>query len=202
EQIDAAWIVRAGVAQLLVGSEEIRRAQLAAQALEDDAEARLAHRDHVGRARHVRSAIQVLTTLHAAEDAVARWVGEGTGPVHDARTHALVLLTGLDAAERIAAALVHPDAGRAGEERLAPGAAARPVHQDVVERVVARAPRRREGLPHDAAAERPERMPLEQPLIGKPAVHPHRALRLRAEPVIAQRADVAAATRSRHQRAD
>src|SRR4029077_9093222 len=146
EQVEPARIVRARVAELLVGTEELRRAQLAAQALEDDAEARLAHRDHLGRARHVWASVEVLATLHAAKHAIARRVGEGAQAVHDARAHALVLLAGRDAAERIATALVHPDAGRAREERLAPGAAARPVHQDVVERVVARAPRRRERL--------------------------------------------------------
>src|SRR5262249_17379316 len=132
--------VRSRVAELLVGTEEVGRAQLAAQALEDDAEARLAHRHQVGRARHVRPAVQLLAPLHAAEDAVARRVGERAETLLDVGADALVLLARLDAPERIAAALVHPDAGGAGEKGLAPGAAARAVHQDVVEGVVTRSP--------------------------------------------------------------
>src|SRR4029453_498183 len=102
--VDAGRIVRPRVAQLLERTEQLRRAQLAPQALEDDAEVWIADRHQVGRLVHVRTAVQLLASLDAAEHAPARVVGERGEPLLDAIPDAIVVRTGLDAPEREAAA--------------------------------------------------------------------------------------------------
>src|SRR5262249_22713572 len=158
--------------------------------LEDDAEAAIADRDQVGRLGDVRPPVELLAPLDAAEHAPPRLVGEGAEPLEDPVAHPLVVRSRFDASEGVAPADVDPDARGAGEERLAPGAALRPVHQDVVERVVARAPCGGEHLADDATTSGPERVAPEQSLVREPAVHPYRALGLAAEAVVGEEHDV------------
>src|SRR5262249_5948401 len=148
--------VRSRVAELLVRTEELRRAQLAPQALEDDAEAAITDGDQVGRLVDVRPPVELLAPLDAAEHAPTCLVGQGAESLEDPVAHPLVVRARFDASEGVAAADVTPDARRAGEERLAPGAALRSVHKDVVERVVARAPCGGEHLADDATTRGPE----------------------------------------------
>src|SRR5262249_18768667 len=158
--------------------------QLAAQALEHDAEAVGAHRDDVRRLGDEGSVIEILAALDAVEDPTTAAVGERAEPVDDAGADRLVLRPRRDAAERIAACDVNPDAGGPGEDGLAPRPALRPIHQDVIDVVVARAEALRENTPDDLATHGPEGALAEQALLREPPVDADGVRGLGAEAVI------------------
>src|SRR5439155_14011151 len=131
EEVDARGIMGAREAELLEGPEEGASAQIASHALVDDAEARIADRDDVRRLRDVGSAVGLLTAADLGEDPPPPGVAGTFEPVDDVVADGLVLPALQDAAERVAAGNVDPDARGARFEGLRPRARARHVDHPV-----------------------------------------------------------------------
>src|SRR5579883_1010028 len=143
--------------------------------------ARVAAGDHVGRLGRVRTVVQLLAAPHAREDGAAIGVTQLPQPGDDVVAHRFVLASRGDAAERIAAADVHPHRGLAGAvQGHTPRAAAGAVEEDVVVGVEAG----RKPAADDLAPEAPERPAHEQPLGHEPAVHAHEPRRRGCEAVV------------------
>src|SRR5207249_7148296 len=169
EQIDAHRVVGAAEPLLAEGAEQRALAEVAAEAVIDHPEARGADRGHVGRLADVSPVVELLAAVDGLEDRLALGAAERLETGHDLGAHRLVLGSRPDAAVRVAARHVDPDGCRPGLEGVRPGAAPRPVDEDVVDHVETAAPRTRQHLADDLATERPERALAEEARVCQPA---------------------------------
>src|SRR5207247_11105648 len=158
----------------------------------------IADRDDVRRLRDVGSAVGLLTAADLGEDPPPPGVAGTFEPVDEVVGDGPVLPALRDAAERVAAGNVDPDARGARFEGLRPRARVRHVDHPVGGIVEGAAARRYEPA-DEAAAEAPERPLVEEAGLGGPAVQVKRPLGLRPEAMIGDDDDLvsgpAAATR-------
>src|SRR5439155_26266146 len=121
-----------------------------------------------------RTTVDVLAPRDDLEHGAAAVGQLGEAPA-DVLPHGLVLGPGLHAPVRLAPGDVEPHTGAARLHRVAPGLRAAPVHEYVLEGVVALAQTARQPL-QDAAPQLPAAVHVDKAPVGEPAVHVHEAV--------------------------